>query len=113
MQIATMTTFPGPCRNVALLPDRGFMKQTKQRIQFSDMESAVCPLEHLTFSLVNFMLLSAHLSVSPEVFVLLQQLLIAENIWRAENKRHESNHINSSQTRILITCIQQPGELDK
>lgn len=27
MQIATMTTFPGPCRNVLLLPDRGFMKQ--------------------------------------------------------------------------------------
>lgn len=33
MQIATMTTFPGPCRNVALLPDRGFMKQRKQSIQ--------------------------------------------------------------------------------
>lgn len=24
MQIATMTTFPGPCINVVLLPDRGF-----------------------------------------------------------------------------------------
>lgn len=23
MQIATITTFPGPCRNVVLLPDRG------------------------------------------------------------------------------------------
>lgn len=30
MQIATMTTFPGPCRNVVLFPDRGFMKQRKR-----------------------------------------------------------------------------------
>lgn len=29
MQIATMTTFPGPCRNVALLPDRGYIKHKK------------------------------------------------------------------------------------
>lgn len=27
MQMATMTTFPGPCRNVVLLPDRGFVQQ--------------------------------------------------------------------------------------
>lgn len=29
MQIATMTTFPGPCRNVVLWPDRGFMKDKR------------------------------------------------------------------------------------
>lgn len=27
MQIATITTLPGPCRNVVLFPDRGFEKQ--------------------------------------------------------------------------------------
>lgn len=54
MQIATMTTFPGPCRNVALLPDRGFMKQRKQSIQSQYMESAVCPIEHLTSSFMNY-----------------------------------------------------------
>lgn len=35
MQIATMTTFPGPCINVVLLPDRGFREKknrTKQHI---------------------------------------------------------------------------------
>lgn len=35
MQIATMTTFPGPCMNVVLLPDRGFREKknrTKQHI---------------------------------------------------------------------------------
>lgn len=29
MQIATMTTFPGPCINVVLLPDRGFGGEKK------------------------------------------------------------------------------------
>lgn len=31
MQMATMTTFPGPCRKVALLPDRGFVRQKRYR----------------------------------------------------------------------------------
>lgn len=31
MQIATMTTFPGPCINVVLLPDRGFGEGKKRR----------------------------------------------------------------------------------
>lgn len=35
MQIATMTTFPGPCINVVLLPDRGYREKknrTRQHI---------------------------------------------------------------------------------
>lgn len=31
MHIATMTTFPGPCRKVALLSDRGFVDQRKSK----------------------------------------------------------------------------------